>query len=68
MCGLIDRSGYVFDDNGIAPDRLRELCEVKAKGGKPKGTDLGAWSKATGLDVNLKSRPPATSGRNSNPS
>ena len=41
---------------------------LKAKGGKPKGTDLGAWSKATGLDVNLKSRPPATSGRNSNPS
>ena len=31
---------------------------LKAKGGKPKGTDLGAWSKATGLDVNLKKQTP----------
>jgi hypothetical protein len=31
---------------------------LKAKGGKPKGTDLGSWSKATGLDVNLKKRNP----------
>ena len=31
---------------------------LKAKGGRPKGTDLGAWSKATGLDVNLKKQTP----------
>ncbi len=30
----------------------------KAKGGRSKGTDLGAWSKATGLDVNLKKQTP----------
>ena len=34
VCGLIDRSGFVFDANGIAPDRLRALREVKANGGK----------------------------------
>ena len=30
----------------------------KAKGGRSKGTDLGAWSKASGLDVNLKKQTP----------
>ncbi len=34
VCGLIDRSGYVFDANGIVPERLNELRALKLRGGK----------------------------------
>jgi hypothetical protein len=41
VCGLIDRSGYVFDADGIASDRLRELRELKLGGGKLAETATG---------------------------
>ena len=34
VCALVDRSGYVFDAGGISADRLRELRDIKAQGGR----------------------------------
>ncbi|HET9454106.1 MAG TPA: cystathionine gamma-synthase [Gemmatimonadaceae bacterium] len=40
ICGMIDRSGYVFDRAGFADDRLTSLCARKA-GGQAIGTAPG---------------------------
>ena len=32
VCGVIDRSGCVFDADGLAPGRVRELAALKRKG------------------------------------
>jgi cystathionine gamma-synthase len=32
VCGLIDRSGFVFARDGLSRDRLAELCALKAAG------------------------------------
>jgi len=34
VCGLIDRSGYVFESGGLGPERLHELRSLKERGGK----------------------------------
>jgi cystathionine gamma-synthase len=47
VCGLVDRSGYVFDANGIAPERLVELREIKQRGGKLAETATGVVANAT---------------------
>ena len=46
VCGLIDRSGFVFDRDGIAPDRLRELRDVKENGGRLAETATGIVASA----------------------
>jgi O-succinylhomoserine (thiol)-lyase len=46
VCGLVDRSGYVFDAGGITPDRLRELRELKEQGGRLAETATGVVATA----------------------
>jgi aspartokinase/homoserine dehydrogenase 1 len=33
VCGVIDRSGVVFDANGLSGDAIADLCSHKARGG-----------------------------------
>ncbi|HEX7937883.1 MAG TPA: hypothetical protein VF483_02760, partial [Gemmatimonadaceae bacterium] len=46
VCGLIDRSGFVFDADGITPERIGELREIKARGGKLAETAAGTVASA----------------------
>jgi cystathionine gamma-synthase len=46
VCGLVDRSGYVFDPAGIPGERLRELRSVKARGGRLADTETGTIATA----------------------
>ncbi len=46
VCGLVDRSGYVFDANGIASERLVELSDIKERGGKLAETATGVVANA----------------------
>ena len=49
VCGLVDRSGYVFDPAGIPGERLRELRALKARGGRLADTQTG--TSATAADA-----------------
>jgi homoserine dehydrogenase len=46
VCGLVDRSGYVFNPSGISSDTLRELRTVKARGGRLADTETGTSATA----------------------
>jgi len=46
VCGLVDRSGYVFSAGGIAHDRLVALRELKAGGGRLADTESGTAATA----------------------
>jgi cystathionine gamma-synthase len=46
VCGLIDRSGYVFDAAGIEPDRLRSIREKKEAGAKLATLESGVAASA----------------------
>jgi cystathionine gamma-synthase len=49
ICGLVDRSGYVFVDGGFSPQRLIELSRLKSAG-QPLVEALGGRA-ATALDA-----------------
>jgi cystathionine beta-lyase/cystathionine gamma-synthase/homoserine dehydrogenase len=46
VCGLVDRSGYVFDPAGIPAEQLRELRSLKASGGRLADTRTGTSATA----------------------
>src|ERR1051325_8489682 len=46
VCGVIDRSGYVFDAGGLSSSTLGELRAHKAKGGKLADTVSGVRANA----------------------
>jgi cystathionine gamma-synthase len=46
VCGLVDRSGYVFDCGGLSRDRLCELRSFKAQGGRLADTEAGVSATA----------------------
>lgn len=46
VCGLVDRSGYVFEAGGIPRERLLALRSVKANGGRLAETDTGTRATA----------------------
>ena len=46
VCGLVDRSGYVFDAGGLSSATLGELRAHKAKGGKLAETTSGVRANA----------------------
>ena len=47
VCGLVDRSGYVFNPSGISYEALRELRSVKARGGRLADTESGTSATAS---------------------
>jgi aspartokinase/homoserine dehydrogenase 1 len=47
VCGLVDRSGYVFNPSGISYETLRELRSVKARGGRLADTETGTSATAS---------------------
>lgn len=59
ICGVIDRSGYVFDRNGFDDDRLAALCARKAGGQAIGATPDGIAACAReALDEILRDAPP----------
>ncbi len=46
VCGLVDRSGYVFNAGGISHDRLDALRTLKARGGRLADTESGTAATA----------------------
>jgi cystathionine gamma-synthase len=46
VCGLVDRSGFVFEPGGIAFDRMLELRDIKLGGGKLAETSAGVAAAA----------------------
>ena len=41
ICGLVDRSGYVFEEGGLSRERLASLRSLKANGGRLAESDSG---------------------------
>ena len=48
VVGVIDRSGYVFDPNGISTRRLASLANEKARGRRLSSTNGGAAASTSG--------------------
>ena len=52
VCAVVDRSGYVFDRDGMGLDSLRAICEFKAGGGRLADASSGVTgTSAESLDA-----------------
>ena len=51
VCGLVDRSGYVFDQDGLDADRLSEISRHKALGARLSALGGTAGSASDALDA-----------------
>lgn len=55
VCGVVDRSGFVFDADGLGRDRVIELCAAKA-GGRSVARADGGTPAEPGVSVDTISR------------